>query len=159
MSREPTDSLHSQPSLMGPDGAFRKSLKRPRIEADVAERETFDDFSLAAAEGGPGSVLPVRDGKFYMEDGSCVIRVEDTLFNLSFICKSYVRHVIECALLHRSIDQYCHATPRLSRPCLLSPKVAMLLKARTTIIRSTLEEIALISSGTSFGQCTLCACS
>ena len=93
MSREPTDSLHSQPSLMEPDGAFRKSLKRPRIEADVTERETFDDFSLAAAEGGSGSVLPVRDGRFYMEDGSCVIRVEDTLFNVSFICKSHVTHV------------------------------------------------------------------
>lgn len=67
--------------------------KRKRADSDFAEVETMvveqgsdSPTSPAAADSGP----IVRDRNYYLEDGSCILLVQDTLFNV-------------CALLHMSL--------------------------------------------------------
>lgn len=84
--------VSAQRPLSEPSSPVRKSLKRPRVEIDhdaEFEEGSSDVLELispsaemACTSFASSRTSPVRDERYYMEDGSCVIRVEDTLFNV-----------------------------------------------------------------------------
>lgn len=82
--------VSAQRPLSEPSSPVRKSLKRPRVEIDAEFEEGSSDVlqlispsaEMACTSSASSRTSPVRDERYYMEDGSCVIRVGDTLFNV-----------------------------------------------------------------------------
>ena len=62
------------------------SKKRPRLEDEEGDSE--EEFNMAFEEIGRDIVV-TRHPKYYMPDGDCIIRVEDTLFRVRHgsLCK------------------------------------------------------------------------
>lgn len=61
--------------------------KRARVEDEPEMGYTLQfgngQYSAAQEQLKSGSAEIVRDDTYYMEDGSCVLQVENTLFNVS----------------------------------------------------------------------------
>ena len=95
----------------------------------------------------------VRDEDYYFSDGSCIILVENTLFNVSPLV-----HHSNCHLSHpfRYTEQLFRRIPLPSTPCFLCPKETNKLRASRMTTRSFSQEIQCLSSGTSSGRCMPC---
>jgi hypothetical protein len=60
--------------------------KRKRVDEEIEKMLQVPEEPTSASfvEGQPEKL--VRDETYYMDDGSCILRVEDTLFNVSLCC-------------------------------------------------------------------------
>jgi len=95
----------------------------------------------------------VRDEDYYLSDGSCIILVENTLFNVSpqVIGKSQpLRRLI------RYTEQSYPKIPLPLVPCFLCPRETNRLKASRITTQSFSWEILCHSFGTSSGRYMLC---
>jgi hypothetical protein len=95
----------------------------------------------------------VRDEEFYLSDGSCIILVENTLFNVSpqVISQSQpLRRLIRCT------EQSYQKIPLPSVPCFLCPRETNRLKASRMTTQSFSWEIPYHSFETSSGRYMLC---
>ena len=58
--------------------ASPNSRKRARVDDELDDREVVKELQS------PRWARPVRDEMYYFSDGSCIMRVEDTLFNVRY---------------------------------------------------------------------------
>jgi hypothetical protein len=96
----------------------------------------------------------VRDEDYYLSDGSCIILVENTLFNVSTLFEHQIQwyYFISC----RCTEPLYRKIPLLLVLCFPYPKEANLLKANQMIIQSFSSGTRYHGSGISYGPCMLC---
>lgn len=127
-----------------------KSRKRPRSES-WPER----DRSVSYTDSTMCDV--VRDEKYYMEDGSCILLVENTLFNVSYYLHAGLsRHGMTLNAPGRYIDRCSRETRRRLLRCSASRRGIRPWRARRTTTRLSCLETLSLSSGTSCGLYTPC---
>lgn len=133
------------------DSPITKRARRQDSCSSLSALDTFQSLSRLSQ----GSDIPHRDLRFYMADGSCVLRVGNTLFNVRF---SY-----DTARLRQVNDRYCRSTAvfyqrtllRLA-PCLLFLRATSPWKARRMTTQSSCTGILLRSSAISCGPYMPC---
>ncbi|KAG0703784.1 hypothetical protein DFH29DRAFT_849905 [Suillus ampliporus] len=76
----PVDEFSPEPDMV---------IEDQRPQSPLRKRARHSSFSVTASESGHSRVMvseeskdPVRDDTYYMTDGSCVLRVQNTLFNV-----------------------------------------------------------------------------
>ena len=95
----------------------------------------------------------VHDDDYYLSDGSCIILVENTLFNVSPLVD---HHVNGLTLSYRCTEPLCRKIVLLSILCSPCHKETNQLKANQMTIQSFLWGTQYHSSGISYGPCMLC---
>ena len=95
----------------------------------------------------------VRDEDYYLSDGSCIILVENTLFNVS---PQAIGQLQPLRCLIRYTEQFYRKIPLPSVPCFLCPRATNQLKASRMTTQWFSWEILCLSSGTFSGRYMLC---
>jgi hypothetical protein len=111
--------------------------------------EKPEDMKIPQCQG----LAVVRDEDYYFSDGSCIIMVENTLFNVSLLSPS--RKVTD-PIPYRYTGPFYQRISRPSALCFLCPKETNQLKASRMTTQSFSQEILCPSSGTFSGRYMPC---
>lgn len=158
----PTDkrSRSCSPSSYDLDLDAEPSSKRNRFEEEVAEMliaEHCSDSSGSATDLHSFHERGiVHDDTYYMHDGSCILQVEDTLFNVSLLFSMWLSRLMADWLSYRCIGHFLRKTIRYSALCLNFRKASTRLRARPTAVLSFCKETRSKNSKISYGSCTHC---
>ena len=111
--------------------------------------EKSEDMKIPQCQG----LEVVRDEDYYFSDGSCIIMVENTLFNVSLL---YSSRKVTDPIPYRYTEPSCQRILLPSALCFLCPKETNQLKASWMTTQSFSQEILCPSSGTFSGRYMPC---
>lgn len=87
-------------------GADTVPRKRPRMTSPLNDHKPEIPTPMSISPiASTSSNMVVRDDKYYMSDGSCIIRIEDTLFNVRYYLsgRAYTDSEAAYGQVHRTL--------------------------------------------------------